>query len=83
MKTNEWIKVTDRLPTEDGIKVLVTVDVCSKGDISLLYYLTKKSNDIAYSVLWEGEGFYELYDGDFYKNHDVIAWMPLPEPFKE
>ena len=84
MWTNNWIKVTDHLPTEDGVKVLVTVQVgfdSDDTDISLLYYLTQNSNDIAYSVFWKGEGFYEMRDGDFYKVDDIVAWMPLPEPF--
>ena len=74
MKMPEWIPCSERLPEEDG-QYLITVKY-------------KHVND-SYEDIYAEHG--EWYDGrwDMFcfghcgKVEDIIAWMPLPEPYKE
>ena len=64
-----WIPVTERLPNRDEL-VLVTYKTTSK--IHLCKYLDDGSENswwsyIDYCCAW---------------NNVILAWMPLPEPFK-
>lgn len=66
-----WIPVTERLPEEYG-KYLVTVDLDYYVAVITLYYGRIHRKDVFYDdseyggIQWDG----------------VIAWMPLPEPYK-
>lgn len=65
----EWIPVSERLP-EDKTYVLTTIKV---------------PNRIAHARSgWYEGGFFHNDNGDTWKATDmeVIAWMPLPEPYK-
>lgn len=79
-----WIPVSERLP-KDETKVLVTVFFHGVKDYSGGWNAHIKPSfyvDIAehYDDEWHS-------DSDEYKiarnRHEVIAWMPLPEPYKE
>lgn len=65
----QWIPCTDRLPEKTG------------------YYLVSDRRGDVYSTNFDylrGEmcfGYDDL-DGCFVKDDTVIAWMPLPEPYK-
>ena len=69
-----WISVTERLP-ENGEQVLVYAR-------SVHYALAK------YDEMREADGTYKkqwvTFDAwkPFYTIKEVIAWMPLPEPYK-
>ena len=67
-----WIPVTERLPEEDGEYIATTIFL-DEPNISILRYES-------------GRHFY-VHDrvfGDIrVKDDEVLAWMPLPEPYKE
>ncbi|MEE3344509.1 MAG: DUF551 domain-containing protein [Bacilli bacterium] len=63
--TNGWIPCSERLPEEDG-EYLVTTKW--KGSYSGDVYIETNID-----VYWE-----KLKEWD---NNDIIAWMPLPEPY--
>jgi hypothetical protein len=65
-----WIPCSERLP-EDGKNCLITY-------ISFLDGITKCCDGCAYVI--ENGWFWCLDDSEV--NVDVIAWMPLPEPYK-
>lgn len=72
-KENRWIPVTERLPENEDI-VLVTV--------SGLYNHLTFCNAIQLGSYWsDGEWFIEGYPE--WNNPSVVAWMPLPEPYRE
>lgn len=74
---NQWIPVSERLPEESDGKVLVT------------YKWLNYDNDIGVGVgfYWDRTGewhnIYSPMEGNLVKGFKIIAWQPLPEPFKE
>ena len=76
-KENGWIPVTERLPEEDG-RYLVTfkygIKVCMVG------YGSCKRTVLGYPI---GHGWYSLEEAQYYAEDSIIAWMHLPESYKE
>lgn len=70
----QWIPVSERLPEKDG-DYLVTL---KNGAVKILGYATEQT--IRYP-----KGFYYLKGGFSWRQtqNPVIAWMPLPELYKE
>ena len=68
---SDWISVTERLPETDMYRTLTTIRTPHKG--------TNVRSGHFY------KGFFFNDNGDTWNATDkeVIAWMPLPEPYKE
>lgn len=75
----EWIPCSERLPEEDG-EYFVTVEGYLEGEhVLVLNYGTP----LLPMNVGEGRAWYlSDIEGDYYYD-GVIAWMPLPEPYKE
>ena len=67
--SDAWIPVDVKLPPEPK------PNHSFKGDI---YLITIKKGTIPFRAMWNGE-----YFTDGFEKLEVIAWMPLPEPYKE
>ena len=72
----EWIPVSERFP-EDMQEVLVWFEYYRYGD---------------YNCMYQTYGFCHVFDGKWssfingetgWRDARIIAWMPLPEPYKE
>lgn len=84
VKHGKWIPCSERLPEED-VEVLITyrykdgegdtshahIDITSYGQ---MYF---GGNKVGVHKHWRAPFEY------FESNYEVIAWMPLPEPYKE
>lgn len=79
--TNGWIACSDRLPKEDGSYLVQSV-----FEEEVHFY------DQYYDSGCEAFGTYRDYydkntlgflDSEFVKDEYVVAWQPLPEPYKE
>ena len=70
-----WIPVTERLP-ENEKRVLILND----DNLYMIGFIRE------YDCWNEWRYQYEMYDDDVYEEEEqgkIVAWMPLPEPFKE
>ena len=75
MKNNEWIPCSERLPK-----------------IADVYNVTRKISEDKYNFYISDSAYFDgqnTWHSDNRVNHgreylkDVVAWMPLPEPYKE
>lgn len=77
LESTNWIPASERLPEEDG-RYLVTfkygIKVCMVG------YGSCKRTVLGYPI---GHGWYSLEEAQYYADDSIIAWMPLPKPYKE
>ena len=72
-KRGKWIPCSERLPNENG-DYLVTLE---NGVVKILGYSTTQRTTYP-------KGFYHIKDGFSWRQmqNPVVAWMPLPEPWK-
>lgn len=72
----KWIPIKEALP-DDNKDVLVTVHF-TRGNIESSYYV-----DLAYRLNDEWMSYSDDYLMVPKSRLEIIAWMPLPSPFKE
>ena len=74
--SHKWIPVSERLP-ENRKEVVVYL---SSGEITIGKYNEHKLPFNDYPIGW---GYPDKYGYIDFTKENVIAWMPLPEPYKE
>lgn len=67
-----WIPVSERLPVEPEENPIF------ENKKLELYLVSVRNTDYAFRAFWNGKSF-----TDGWSKLDVIAWMPLPEPYKQ
>ena len=75
-KVGEWIPCSERIP-EEGKRVLVWFEYFRYGN----YNKPFQTWGISYTIDEAWSGFVNGQSG--WKDLKILAWMPLPEPFKE
>lgn len=76
-----WIPCSERLPEVSG-RYFITRGLKAAGAIWNRVYIANFSDLMGLKdcmIFWEGN----VGKSDFVKLDDVIAWMPLPTPYKE
>ena len=80
---SKWISVKDGLPDLNGM-YLVTIEYTDRRVIQIVSYAKNLSEIDEYDFRDDrGDGWYS-YDGEYgyYAINNVIAWQPLPSPYK-
>ena len=72
-----WIPVKERLPEWEG-RYLVTFR--NPRNVGLVGYGTCRRDLFGREI---GFGWYDLHEAEYFSRDAVIAWMPLPEPYRE
>lgn len=67
-----WIPCIEQLPEQPKENPIF------ENNTLELYLVTVKNTEYAFRAFWNGKHF-----TDGFGTLDVIAWQPLPEPFKE
>jgi hypothetical protein len=75
---NKWIPVSERLPVLRGMSKISDDVLITNGF----------ENDMGYLVERKGKIFWHYYGSEYEvgikdEDNDAIAWMPLPEPYKQ
>ena len=73
IKHGEWIPCSERLPDKEG-SYLCTVGADYRNPREMIYAPNNFSDN---------ENTWKCPDGYYVFNWFVIAWMPIPKPFKE
>ena len=76
-----WIPCSEKLPEANG-RYLVTRGLNACGSLWKRVYIVNYSDLMGLKsdrIWWDGN----VGKSDFERIEDVIAWMPLPEPYKE
>lgn len=73
-ESDNWIPVSERLPEEDKEVLIFTKD----KEINKAYHTPKEWSD----TQWEWFVFGTLGYSLTYSDDEVLAWQPLPEPYK-
>lgn len=77
----QWIPCSERLPEESG-RYLVTRGLNACGSLWNRSYIANYSDLMGIKskrIWWQGN----VGKSDFERLDDVLAWMPLPKPYKE
>lgn len=77
VSTNDgWIPVEEQMPENEGFYL---VTFFWSREVSLLGYGSCKRN-----IKWEpiGFGWYDISTATYLDDNSVIAWRPLPEPYR-
>ncbi len=74
MRQSRWIPCSERLP-KFGDDVLITLSMghLCKDEIAIAYLMYDNCN----KLFWM-----DYIHSEPYKTDEVLAWMPLPEPYK-
>lgn len=81
LESQWWIPVSERLPQENG-RYLVTRGLNACGAMWNRTYIINYSDLMGLKsekIWWDGN----VGKSDFKRIDDVIAWMPLPQPYRE
>lgn len=76
----QWIPCSERLPGESG-RYLVTRGLNACGSLWNRIYIANYSDLMGIKsekIWWQGN----VGKSDFERLDDVLAWMPLPEPYR-
>ena len=75
-KTGKWIPCSERLPEKPEQVLIYAWNV----HYVLAKYRELRTWEGIYKMAWVME---DAYNAPHEIKHDVIAWMPLPEPYKD
>lgn len=83
LEQTRWVPVSEGLPKKDGEYLVTVSSFCGEIVFKCSFAMDLHKVD-KYNFAEHKYGFYGI-DSEWgsYGINDVIAWMPLPEPYKE
>lgn len=75
---NGWIPVSEKLPEarqHDNGEPIEFIAMIKGAEVPTVLSINEQDEWFSYDEMFYGEGRYN--------NYDVVAWQPLPEPYKE
>ena len=75
-----WIPCSERLPKEKDAGILKKLGINTRSDIVLVTVRVKEDLIADHARTNNGIWHWELKYA--FPDHEVVAWMPLPEPYK-
>lgn len=80
---SRWIPVEEGLPKKNGDYLVTVPSICGGGSVYKYSFATDLHKVDKYDFPKHKSGFYRIdSEWGYYEVDDVIAWMPLPEPYK-
>lgn len=76
IQKNKWVPVSERLP-EDMQRVLIWFEYYRYGDFNCMY------QTYGFGYVCDGEWSPFINGETGWQDKRIIAWQPLPEPYKE
>lgn len=77
-KRGEWIPCSERLPEENGRYLVTFPSLINKLRVDILWYGRPTFPETDHPCFYASDDEYGDVEYD-----DVVAWMPLPEPYEE
>lgn len=71
VKQEQWIPVSERLPEPNAW-----------NGLTARHYLIQNEYEDMLVARYDGKGWEQIYQHKYLED-DIIAWMPLPEPYRE
>lgn len=82
LKQNQWIPCSE--PPKQDDRYLITKDIFGGRYVDLASYAVNLNTVDEYDFPEKKSGWYNYDDeSGFYEINNIIAWMPLPDPYKE
>ena len=82
LQSQKWIPCSERMPEICGLKVLLTVEN-GYGQKSVCTAFTNYCHEGKFMFLTNEKGYCKPRGSALIESWKPVAWMPLPEPYKE
>ena len=77
----QWIPCSERLPEEKDAGILKKLGINKRSDYVIATVEAKGERMTVTACTYDGTWYWDMQYA--FSDYKIIAWMPLPEPYKE